>query len=101
MIYVASYTDVCRALRESERKERKQRNNGGWSKRQVGYVDGHHEVTFREGKGNNSGHTLIADGRKSRKDFDQHHDHYGKNRENNGRVENHGGHRGNYTGPGC
>ena len=103
-----SYGAVYRAMREADEADRranerakKQRNNGGWTKRRVGYVDAYHQVTFREGKGNNSGHTLIADGERSRKDFDSHHDHYGKNRENNGRVEDGGGHRGHYTGPGC
>lgn len=107
---MASYGDVYKLMREvdeadrraNQREQRKrQRDNGGWTKKRTGYVDGYHQVTFREGKGNNSGHTIISDGKRSRKDFDRHHDHYGKHREDDGRVEDYGGHRGHYTGPGC
>lgn len=99
------FNDLAKALREDEERDRKanqkQNKKSGWSPRTTGYVNGYHEVTFRQGKGSNSGHTLIADGgNRSARDFDKNHDHYGQNRENSGRVEDEGGYRGNYTGPG-
>ena len=55
------------------------------------------EVTFRQGTGDNEGHTLISDGEKSARQFDARHNHYGPNREDDGYVD---GDRGHYTGPG-
>lgn len=73
----------------------------GWDPRTVGTVEGH-TVTFRTGYGRNEGHTLIADDERSGKAFDgrREHDHYGDKREAPGRVEDDGGDRGHYTGPG-
>ena len=79
----------------------KPKRRGGWSERTTGYVDGSHEVTFRTGTGSNAGHTLISSGgHQSARQFDRGHDHYGQKRENGGRVEDTGGHRGYYKGPG-
>ncbi len=71
----------------------------GWEPRTVGSIDGH-EVTFRQGYGENEGHTLISDGQKSARAFDREHNHYGPKREGGGRVEDSDGDRGYYTGPG-
>lgn len=81
--------------------EREARDNDGWSPRTVGSIDGN-DVTFRQGRGINEGHTLIADGQSSGRSFDRRgeHNHYGPKREGGGRVEDDGGDRGYYTGPG-
>lgn len=77
-------------------------NSGGWTDRTPGTLESGEEVTFKQGLGENEGHTLIADGSPSGQAFERRkeHDHYGPNRENDGRVEDEGGHRGYYTGPG-
>lgn len=76
---------------------RGRRNNGGWTPRVVGTVGNTDKVvTLREGLGDNDGYTLIADGDKSKKDFDANHNHYGQKREGGGRVNED---RGHYTGP--
>lgn len=74
----------------------------GWTPRQQGVTESGHEVTFREGLGANEGHTLISDGHVSGRAFDRRgeHNHYGPKREGDGRVEDDGGDRGYYTGPG-
>lgn len=68
----------------------------GWTRRTHGTMENGEEVTFREGRGLNSGHTLISDGTKSNREFRREHNHYGPNRENGGYVEED---RGHYTGP--
>ena len=70
----------------------------GWTARNVGTIDDH-EVTFRQGYGENEGHTLIADGQPSGRAFDRRgeHNHYGPKREGGGNVEED---RGHYNGPG-
>lgn len=80
----------------------KQRNNGGWYERQHGWTeDGNKEVTFKEGKsGENDKQTIIADGHLSTRKFNDNHNHYGPKREGGGRIEDDGGDRGKYTGPG-
>lgn len=75
---------------------------GGWGPRTVGSIEDH-TVTFRLGSGSNEGHTLIADGTPSGRAFDRRrqHNHYGPKREGSGRVEDDGGDRGFYSGPGA
>lgn len=80
------------------RQEKAQR--GGWSPRVTGTTEDDREVTLREGLGDNEGHTLIADGQQSDRSFRRGHNHYGPKREGRGRVEDDGGDRGRYTGPG-
>jgi len=90
----AKYPDLA-AFNNSTRGGR---NNSGWTPRVVGTVDSTDEVvTFREGVGDNDGHTLIADGDKSATEFNSKHNHYGQKREGGGRVDQD---RGHYTGPG-
>jgi len=71
-------------------------HKGGFEPPQHGYVDGK-PVTFASGWGSNQGHTLLADGHLSDKDFLQkkQHNHYGSGdgKSNNARD------RGKYTGP--
>ncbi|MBP9489562.1 putative nuclear RNA export factor SDE5 [Candidatus Saccharibacteria bacterium] len=74
----------------------------GWGEYIHGSIDGH-EVTVRKGFGANEGHTLIADGYKSSRQFGQRdsngskkHNHYGPKRENKGYINKD---RGYYTGP--
>lgn len=81
-------------------KEAKESSKSGWGPRTHGSVDGTHDVTFRQGTGNNEGHTLISDGHVSSREFDANHNHYGDKREGGGRVEEDGGDRGKYDGPG-
>ncbi len=85
-----------RAVAQS-RRGRRRRNNGGWTPRAQGTTEDGTEVTFREGLGDNEGHTLIADGHLSAREFDASHNHYGGRREGDGRVDDD---RGHYTGPG-
>lgn len=75
------------------------RKKSGWGPRTVGSIDGQ-DVTFRQGTGTNEGHTLISDGQPSGRQFNEKHNHYGDKREGGGRVEDDGGDRGHYTGPG-
>lgn len=82
------------------REERARRQRTGWSPRVTGTTEDGHEVTLREGAGDNKGHTLIADGQLSDRAFRRGHNHYGPKREGRGRVEDDGGDRGHYTGPG-
>lgn len=79
---------------------RSQRNNGGWTPRTIGTNSEGEPVTFREGLGGNEGGTLISDGEKSDREFRREHNHYGPKREGGGRIEDDGGDRGHYTGPG-
>ena len=69
----------------------------GWTPRTTGSMDDGTAVTFRQGTGDNEGHTLISDGEKSARQFDAGHNHYGPNREDDGYVD---GDRGHYSGPG-
>lgn len=87
--------------RNRQRKQEARNKKGGWGPRTVGSIDGN-DVTFRQGTGYNDGHTLIADGQPSGREFDrkQQHNHYGPKREGGGRVEDSGGDRGKYSGPG-
>lgn len=88
-----------RAMKQRGGGGRSQRNNGGWTPRQTGTMDDDSVVTFKQGTGDNEGHTLIADGTPSGQAFDRkkEHNHYGLKREEDG------GHfsedRGYYTGP--
>lgn len=75
-------------------------SSSGWTPRYPGTTEDGDAVTFREGLGDNEGHTLISDGEKSARAFDREHNHYGDNREGGGRVEDEDGDRGFYTGPG-
>jgi hypothetical protein len=75
----------------------KRLREGGWTPREVGTIDGGEPVTFRQGTGDNEGHTLIADGDKTAREFDNSHNHYGQKREGGGRFDQD---RGSYTGPG-
>lgn len=81
-------------------RQEKARRRTGWSPRVTGTTEDDREVTLREGLGDNEGHTLIADGQQSDRSFRRAHDHYGPKREGGGRVEDDGGDRGHYTGPG-
>ncbi len=79
-------------------------SSGNWEAPIRGWID-EHPVTLRVGKAGttNEGDTLIADGHISRAQFDKKHNHYGKNRYPNvkeKRIEDAGGDRGAYTGPG-
>ncbi|RWZ78482.1 MAG: hypothetical protein EOT05_01860 [Candidatus Microsaccharimonas sossegonensis] len=74
----------------------KRLRSGGWTPRAVGTIDGGDPVTFREGTGENEGHTLIADGDLSARQFDANHNHYGSRREGGGEFSED---RGAYTGP--
>lgn len=87
---------------QARREEDQQLRGAGWTPRTVGTTDDDTIVTFREGLGENEGHTLIADGIPSGRAFDRRgeHNHYGYNRESGGRVEDGEGDRGYYTGPG-
>ena len=85
-----------RAVRQMENRQSRGRR-GGWTPRTVGSTEDGTEVTFRQGTGDNEGHTLISDGDKSARQFDARHNHYGPNREDDGYVD---GNRGHYTGPG-
>lgn len=78
---------------------RSNRGRGGWSPRVQGTTGDDHDVTLREGLGDNDGHTIISDGHVSGPEFDVGHNHYGDKREGGGRVEDDGD-RGYYTGPG-
>ena len=78
----------------------------GWGPYIYGSIDGN-PVTVRQGTGHNTGQTLIADGHVSGKQFhgkngQRGHNHYGPdNRYGSGkRIEDLGGDRGKYTGPG-
>lgn len=67
--------------------------------------DRDHEVTFSQGMGKNAGQTVIADGHLSKREFHprRSHNHYGpdtKYGDGSERIENKGGDRGKYTGPG-
>lgn len=67
--------------------------------------DHDHEVTFSQGMGKNAGQTVIADGYLSKRKFHPRHshNHYGpdtKYGDGSERIENKGGDRGKYTGPG-
>lgn len=70
----------------------------GWGKLIHGSLDGK-PVTVKIGYGDNAGHTLIADGHISEKDFDgsRKHNHYGVRREADGEFFSKD--RGFYTGP--
>ena len=57
-----------RAVRQAE--NRRGRRRGGWTPRTVGSMADGTEVTFRQGTGDNEGHTLISDGEKSARQFD-------------------------------
>jgi hypothetical protein len=85
-----------------------QRNGSSWNPHDWasygtgGIIDSNgnvHELSIVEGIRKNDGQTLISDGIQSRRDFNRHHDHYGDSR-GGGRIEDKGGDRGNYTGPG-
>lgn len=86
--------------RSRDTGDRGRRENGGWTPRTVGTMEDGTVVTFRQGRGDNEDHTLIADGERSARDFDRHHNHYGPKREGGGRVEDDEGDRGDYTGRG-
>lgn len=81
---------------------------GNWGKMYKGVVvgeDDDYPVTFKFGRGKYEGQTLIADGILSRNEFHGHynHNHYGPDVENSDgseRIEDKGGDRGKYTGPG-
>lgn len=67
--------------------------------------DNDYEVTFSIGMGKKSGHTVIADGHLTDKEFHPraNHNHYGPDTKYGGgeeRVEDKGGDRGKYSGPG-
>ena len=65
--------------------------------------DRDYDVTFSQGMGKKSGQTVIADGHLSKREFHQSHNHYGpdvKYGDGSERIENKGGDRGYYTGPG-
>lgn len=100
------YPSLAASLDEQKRQRRsggnRGRSNGGWQPRTQGYGADGSPVTFRKGRSgtSNEGHTLISDGHKSDREFRREHNHYGDNRESGGRVEDNGGNRGHYTGPG-
>ena len=50
-----------------------------WTKREWGIIGDDHEVTFAIGINEREGQTVIADGFLSKRDFHDHHNHYGKN----------------------
>lgn len=84
-------------------------SNGGWTPIQRGTIIGEdgkdYDVTFRQGLGENKGQTLIRDGAVVGKQFhgNSNHNHYGPDMEYSGgaeRIEDKGGDRGKYTGPG-
>lgn len=57
----------------------REKQNSKWTELQVGTIDGH-LVTFKQGKGENEGQTLIADGDGyTERSFKRRHNHYGKN----------------------
>ena len=56
--------------------DRKEKN---WTKREWGVIGDDHEVTFAIGIDEREGQTVIADGFLSKRDFHDHHNHYGKN----------------------
>lgn len=72
----------------------------GWTPRSYGTLSSGEEVTFKEGINHQDGETLIADGTVSGRAFNKKHNHYGDNDENDERIEDSGGDRGHYTGPG-
>jgi len=83
----------------------------GWTPRARGIIIGSdgkdYPVTFREGLGEKDGQTLISDGHVNRKEFNRHHNHYGKNDKSlypdqPDRIEDSTKHRNddNYHGPG-
>lgn len=79
-------------------------STGNWESHIRGWID-EHPVTLRVGKlgTDNEGDTLIADGHVSGKQFNKKHNHYGNNRYpdiKEKRIEDAGGDRGAYTGPG-
>ena len=54
-------------------------NEKNWTKREWGIIGDDHEVTFAVGINEREGQTVIADGFLSKRDFHDHHNHYGKN----------------------
>lgn len=86
-----------KCLRAAQAKSGARRKKGGWTPRTVGTTESGETVTFRQGLGNNTDHTLITDGDKSDREFRRGHNHYGPRREGDGRVDDD---RGYYTGPG-
>lgn len=103
--YKYDFTRIEREVHAHLKKQQKaashldksSRRNSGWTPRTVGTMDDGRTVTFRQGVGGNDGHTLIADGEKSGREFDRNHNHYGPKREGKGWVN---GDRGHYSGPG-
>ena len=87
-----SMAEEKRKSRERNRSNGRRRNNGGWTPRTHGTMEDGREVTFRQGTGDNEGHTLIADGHKSDRQFRKGHNHYGPKREGGGRVDDDRGH---------
>ncbi|MBR2837107.1 putative nuclear RNA export factor SDE5 [Candidatus Saccharibacteria bacterium] len=89
----------------SRRNRFEANKNGGWGPYIRGTIEGH-EVTLRQGTGEYEGHTLIADGFVSGKQFSnkkqKYHNHYGPDTKygTGRRVEDIDGDRGAYTGPG-
>ena len=86
------------AKRNGGRQNNRRSNSSGWTPRTVGTTEDGNPVTFRQGLGYNEGHTLIADGEKSDREFRRGHNHYGPKREGGGRVDDD---RGYYTGSGA
>ena len=85
--------------------EQKLVRESNWGPLEHGWIDGH-PVTFKQGLGIKAGQTLIADGHLDEKAFrgkaQRGHNHYGPDTEHwSGRhIEEIGGDRGKYTGPG-